>query len=240
MLRIAVCDDEKIYIDNISNLVKKYSEKKSVEIDVYQFERTFDLLDRIEEGELYDAFLLDIYMPGISGMTVAEELRKRDIKVPIMFFTSSPDHAIEAYDVNAVHYLLKPLSEDRFFSAMDRVLEMITKKETEEIVLKAERMYRRILASDIVFAETEGNYQRIFMNNGEEIRVRMTSAEVYDLLGKWDKFYKCGRAYIVNLGKISKLTNKTAVMKGGSELSIPRNVMVGLKEAYFSFFDRHK
>jgi DNA-binding LytR/AlgR family response regulator len=118
---------------------------------------------------------------------------------------------------------------------MDRVLEMITEKETEEVVLKAERMYRRILASDIVFAETEGNYQRIFMNNGEEIRVRMTSAEVYDLLGKWDKFYKCGRAYIVNLGKISKLTNKTAVMKGGSELSIPRNVMFGLKEAYFSF-----
>ena len=239
-MRIGMCDDEKIYIDKISCLVKAYSEEKSLEIDICTFERSFDLLDMIEAGELYDAFLLDIYMPGISGMDVAEELRKKHIKAPIIFLTSSPDHAVEAYGVNAVHYLLNPLSEDKFFSAMDRALMLISAKDTEEIVLKAERMYRRILVSDIVFTETEGNYQRICMNNGDEIRVRMTSAEIYDLLGKWDRFYKCGRAYIVNLGKINKLTNKTVVVKGGNELQIPRNVMIDLKEAYFKFFDRHK
>ena len=119
MLKIAICDDEKKYIENITDLVKTYSEKKSVGMDIYTFERSFDLLDSIEEGNLYDAYLLDIYMPGISGLSVAEELRNRDEAAPIIFLTSSPDHAIEAYEVRAVHYLLKPLSEDKFFSAMD-------------------------------------------------------------------------------------------------------------------------
>lgn len=240
MLRIAVCDDEKIYIDSISDMVKKYSEEKSVEIDIHQFERSFDLLDSIEVGELYDAYLLDIYMPGMSGLSVAEELKNRNATAPIVFLTSSPDHAIEAYEIRAVHYLLKPLSEDKFFSAMDRVIESIPAKKTEEIVLKTERMYKRILVSDIIYAETDGNYQMIFLKNGETIRVRMTSGELYDLLSEWERFYKCGRAYIVNLGKISKLTSKTAVVRGGNELLIPRNVMADLKEAYFKFFDRRK
>ena len=240
MLRIAVCDDEKIYIDSISDMVKKYSEEKSVEIDIHQFERSFDLLDSIEAGELYDAYLLDIYMPGMSGLSVAEELKNRNATAPIVFLTSSPDHAIEAYEIRAVHYLLKPLSEDKFFSAMDRVIESIPAKKTEEIVLKTERMYKRILVSDIIYAETDGNYQMIFLKNGETICVRMTSGELYDLLSEWERFYKCGRAYIVNLGKISKLTSKTAVVRGGNELLIPRNVMADLKEAYFKFFDRRK
>ena len=240
MLKLAICDDEKIYIDKISNLVKLYSEKKAVEIDICTFEKSFDLLDSIESGELYDAYLLDIYMPGISGLSVAEELRNRHEASPIIFLTSSPDHAIEAYEIRAVHYLLKPLVEDKFFSAMDRVIENLPVKESEEIVLKTERMYRRILTNDIIYAETDGNYQRLFLNSGEELRVRMTSVELFDELGKWDRFYKCGRTYILNLGKISKLTNKTVVVKGGKELQIPRNVMVDLKEAYFKFFDRHK
>lgn len=240
MLRIAVCDDEIIYIDNISDLVKKYSEKKSVEIDVYQFERSFDLLDRIEEGELYDAFLLDIYMPGISGISVAEELREKHINAPVIFLTSSPDHAIEAFEVSATHYILKPISEEKFFSAMDKAISNVPKKSKDEILLKTERVYRSVFVNDIIYVETDGNYQRVFLSNGEEIRVRMTSAELFNLLCNWDRFYKCGRAYIVNLGKINKLTNKTVVVKGGNELQIPRNVMIDLKEAYFKFFDRHK
>ena len=240
MLRIAICDDEKKYIENISDLVKLYSEKNSVEIDICAFEKSFDLLDSIESGELYDAYLLDIYMPGISGISIAEELRNRQETAPIIFLTSSPDHAIEAYEVRAVHYILKPLSEDKFFSAMDRVIESIPVKESEEIVLKTERMYRRILTNDIIYAETDGNYQKVFLNSGESLRVRMTSVELFDELCKWERFYKCGRTYILNLGKIGKLTNKTVVVKGGKELQIPRNVMVDLKEAYFKFFDRHK
>ena len=134
MLRIAVCDDEKIYIDNISDLVKKYSEKKSVEIDVYQFKRSFDLLDRIEEGELYDAFLLDIYMPGISGMDVAEELRKKHIKAPVIFLTSSPDHAIEAFEVSATHYILKPISEEKISRAAGKQKQTLKNLNTSDPV----------------------------------------------------------------------------------------------------------
>ena len=152
MLRIAICDDEKKYIEKISDLVKVYAEKNSVEIDICAFEKSFDLLDSIEAGELYDAYLLDIYMPGVSGISVAEELRARHATAPIIFLTSSPDHAIEAYEVRAVHYLLKPLSEDKFFSAMDRAIENIPEKESEEIVLRTDRMYRRILINDIIYS----------------------------------------------------------------------------------------
>ena len=107
-------------------MLKQYLEDKAIPAQTEVFRVPMELLDAIEDGIHYDIYLLDIYMPGISGMSIATELRSRDIQSPIIFLTSSTDHALEAFGVNATHYLLKPYTKESFRAAMDKAMQRIT------------------------------------------------------------------------------------------------------------------
>lgn len=126
MIKIAICDDECKFLDSAEEMLKQYLEDKAIPAQTDLFRVPMELLDAIEDGIHYDIFLLDIYMPGISGMSIATELRSRDIQSPIIFLTSSTDHALEAFGVNATHYLLKPYTKESFHAAMDKAMQRIT------------------------------------------------------------------------------------------------------------------
>jgi len=114
VLKIAICDDEKVFRDAAERMLKLYMEDKGVSYQVDTFGIPSDLVDATEEGTIYDIYLLDIYMPGITGMSIATELRSRGVKSPVIFLTSSTDHALEAFGVDATHYLLKPYKKTIF------------------------------------------------------------------------------------------------------------------------------
>ena len=134
MIKLAVLDDEKIYLDRISALLAKYQQEKNLPMEMEFFFNAKALLEKIELGEKYDVYLLDIYMQGITGMSVATELRARNMKSPIVFLTSSTDHALEAFGVNATHYLLKPYTEENFFFAMDKAMQSVEEEANESLV----------------------------------------------------------------------------------------------------------
>lgn len=146
-------------------------------------------------------------MPGITGMSIATELRNRDVNSPIIFLTSSTDHALEAFGVDATHYLLKPYNIDNFYIGMDKAMESIISRKDESIVLKVDNEYRSISISRIYYCEAEDKYQRIYLNNNERLLVRITGTELYKMLSEHTCIYRCGRAHIVNLNHISKITS---------------------------------
>ena len=164
------------------------------EIDA--FSNSSELVDVTEKGIIYDIYLLDIYMPGITGMSIATELRSREIKSPILFLTSSVDHALEAFGVNATHYLLKPYTKDAFFAGMDKAMQSITSHKDDRIVLKVNNEYRSISVSKICYCEAQDKYQRFYLENGEKLLVRISGTELYKQLSQFDSFYRCGRAHI--------------------------------------------
>ena len=108
MRSIAVLDDEKSYLDSVLALLEEYESERNEHFATERFINPSDFLDKLESGAVYDIYLLDIYMPGITGMSIATELRSRGVKSPIIFLTSSTDHALQAFGVDATHYLLKP------------------------------------------------------------------------------------------------------------------------------------
>ena len=122
MLKIAICDDEKEFQDAAERMLKIYMEEKGLPFEIDSFDVASDLIDTLEKGMIYDIYLLDIYMPGMTGMSVATELRNRKVKSPIIFLTSSVDHALEAFGVDATHYLLKPYSKDSFYVGMKKAM----------------------------------------------------------------------------------------------------------------------
>ena len=237
MFKIAVCDDEQPYLEKTYAMLERYAKAHDLELTAEIFDSASALLDAIEDGIYHSIYLLDIYMPGLSGMSVATELRSRGVRSPIIFLTSSTEHAVEAFGVNATHYLLKPYTEESFDNAMDKAMQSITHHVEKSIVLKVGGDYQNILVDHILYCEAANNYQRLWMKDGVELLVRMTTAELYALLDETGVFHRCGRAYILNLNHIKKVTANSAVLKNGIELSLPHTAITQLRTAFFNHFN---
>lgn len=237
MIRIAVCDDEKKYQDAACAMLNSYAADCTAEFSWEVFSNSSDLLDAIENGMRHDIYLLDIYMPGVSGMSVAAELRSCGIHSPIIFLTSSTDHALEAFGVDATHYLLKPYAQQSFFAAMDKAMKNLSVSAEENIVLKIGSEYQNVAVSELMYCEASGNYQHLMMRSGANLLVRMTASELYDLLFSFSCFYRCGRAYILNLDHIKKVTANAVILKNNAELPLPRSAVAGLRAAFFNHFN---
>ena len=135
MLKIAICDDETMFCDAAECMLNDYMATKSLPFRTDVFHVSSDLVDTIENGAVYDIYLLDIYMPGVTGMSIAAELRNRGIKSPVVFLTSSTDHALEAFGVDAVDYLLKPYTKEKFYSGMDKAVQRVSSHKDDHMVL---------------------------------------------------------------------------------------------------------
>ena len=237
VLKIAICDDEKEFRDAAERMLNQYMEDKAVPFQADVFNVPSALVDMTEKGTIYDIYLLDIYMPGVTGMSIATELRSRNVKSPVIFLTSSTDHALEAFGVDATHYLLKPYTKDSFYVGMDKAMQSITSHKGDSIVLKVDNEYRSIPVSQIIYCEAEDKYQRLYLDSGERLLVRISGMELYKLLSEFDSFYHCGRAHIINLNHISRVTPDGAVFKNSMQLSLPHTVLAGLRSAFFDYFN---
>lgn len=237
VLKIAICDDEKMFCDSAEGMLKLYMEEKAMPFQADVFNIPSELLDMTEKGTIYDIYLLDIYMPGVTGMSIATELRSRGVKSPIIFLTSSTDHALEAFGVDATHYLLKPYTKDSFYVGMDKAMQSIASHKNDSVILKVDNDYRSIPVSKLIYCEAEDKYQRLYLENGEKLLIRISGTELYKLLSEFDSFYHCGRAHIINLNHISRVTQSGAVFKSGMQLSLPHTVLAGLKKAFFDYFN---
>ena len=237
MLKIAICDDEKEFRDAAECMLKQYMEEKAIPFEVETFGISSELVDMTERGILYDIYLLDIYMPGVTGMSVATELRSRGVKSPIIFLTSSTDHALEAFGVDATHYLLKPYSKENFYVGMDKAMQSITSHKNDSVILKVDNDYRSILVSKLIYCEAEDKYQRLYLENGEKLLIRISGADLYKQLSQFDSFYHCGRAHIINLDYISRVTVEGVIFTNGRALKLPHTVLAGLKKAFFNYFN---
>ena len=237
MLKIAICDDEKEFRSAAEQMLKLYMADKSAQFLADTFDISSDLIDATEKGTIYDIYLLDIYMPGVTGMSIATELRNCDIKSPIIFLTSSTDHALEAFGVDATHYLLKPYTKDSFYVGMDKAMQSIASHKNDSVILKVDNDYRSILVSKLIYCEAEDKYQRLYLENGEKLLIRISGADLYKQLSQFDSFYHCGRAHIINLDYISRVTVEGVIFKNGRALKLPHTVLAGLKKAFFDYFN---
>ena len=177
-------------------------------------------------------------MPGLSGMSVAAELRKRDIQSPIIFLTTSKDHALEAFGVGATQYLVKPYQESGFFEALDKVFATLSTQRRKYLFFKIDGEYRNIPANKIIYSETNAHYQQVILDSDETVSVRITSGELFSYLCGYNCFYQCGKAYIVSLPKISRITGNSVVMSNGHEIFVPKSSIPGLRSAYFDYFEK--
>lgn len=234
---IALCDDEGKELDQIEGFLVSYQDRKqALEYRTERFTSAEELLQRIrEEGYAPDILLLDIFMSGRTGIEAAKEVRKLGLCMPIIFLTTSTEFALEAYGVDAIQYLVKPLDGERFFHAMDSAIGQIRRLEESQVMIKVAGGLRQIQLDNIVYCESQKNYQIFYMTE-EEHRVRMTAVKLWELLERFPQFGRCGRSYILNMNHILSVEREEIVMDNGRTIYIPRNKAAEFKKEYFAYY----
>ena len=234
---IAICDDDEKQLDQIEEFLARYGAcGRTLEYVTERFDSAEALLLRVQkEGYMPDALILDIFMSGKSGIEAAEEVRRMGLDVPIVFLTTSPEYALQAYEVDAVQYLVKPLNCKRFFHAMDTVIGQIGKNKESQIIVKVAGGIRRFQPNEIVYCESQKNYQILYLA-AKECKVRMTAGKLWELLEGLRQFGRCGRSYILNMNHIVSVEREEIVMDNGSKIYIPRNKAAEFKKVYFSYY----
>ncbi|MBO5473875.1 MAG: response regulator transcription factor [Lachnospiraceae bacterium] len=234
ILKAAVCDDVPKELERISNALDSYAEahpELSFETDRYQ---TADmLLSAAEKEKTYDIALLDICMPGISGTDAARELFIRNPDTGVIFLTTSSEYAVEAFALNAVHYLLKPFTQEQFDAALDRAVQRKAKEDF--LSLDCVDGVYRVRISEIAFIESQRHYLQLYLITGKALKLRRTISSMWEEIAEYSEFVKIGVSYIVNLCSVRKFSGGSVEMEGGNKIPVPRRCEEAVRKAYMDF-----
>ena len=233
-MRIAICDDEAIILEEVSSSVKKYSKLRGKsEPEVFLFHSARTLINSIDNGDLYDIFLLDVYIGDEMGTALAREIRGKGIESPIVFLTTSIEHAPESLELDTLRYLIKPLNLEKFYEAMDAAVEKAEKLGSKFIRLKTENGIENINISHILYTESRSHYQYVNFVDGGQVRSRMTVSELFEELSQYGGFVRGGSAYIINLNKVKSVSTGEVCFNNNKKLLLPRGAHVEIKEAFW-------
>ncbi|MDE6747523.1 MAG: LytTR family DNA-binding domain-containing protein [Lachnospiraceae bacterium] len=239
MYQIAICDDEEFELDKIERMLKDYQTKcVGAEFSIRRFADSEDIFLQITtENYQPDLILMDIYMPGTSGIKTARKLRDIGITCMIVFMTSSQDHALEAFGVDAFSYLVKPVSKEMLFPALDKVMKDLRKNQPQYILLQtANNGVHRVRLTDIIYCEAQRKIQCVYLKGNESIYLKMTMTKLFEMLCTYKRFVKLGVSYIVNMEHIERLDAQTLLLDCGKEIYLPRGSHKDLRYRYFEYY----
>lgn len=236
MLQIAVCDYNKEELSNTVELINQYKVSKHLNCEYAAFSNGFELISAIEKGKRFDIYCLDINVPGFTGIGLAEEIRAFDKNAAILFFASSPEFALESYQVKAVNYVLKPITKEKLFDTFDELLERIRIEEKDAaVIVKSREGIQKILISNLAFAEITGRNVLYHLRLGKVIQCTDSFDGVCENLLKHGCFFKTHRSYIVNLQHVIAVENQTVTLQTLSTVPVAQGKMREIKQRYLAF-----
>lgn len=238
MYLIALCDDDEADLDKTEKMLSCYEERHTeVQFMTERFENAEQLLRRVrDKGYVPDLVLMDIYMPEKPGIHAARELRKMGSKCGIVFLTTSKEHALEAFAVDAVQYLVKPVSEEMLFPVLDRLLKETEEERRKYIVLRIEGRIRRVALNDFICCEAHGKTQHLYLTDERHYVLRITMAELFEMMACYREIVRVGAAYIVNLDHVDSFNAQELQMDNDKKIFLPRGSFQSLREKYFDYY----
>ena len=215
--KVAICDDNQQEARFMEALVQAWAVRNDYVVRTELFPSAEAFWFRYAEQKDYDILLLDIEMGEMDGVALAKLVRKDNETVQIVFVTGYSEYISEGYDVAALHYLMKPVKQEKLYEVLDRAVQKIKKNE-KVLVLEHSGETVRIPLYEIRFIEVNQNY--VTVHAKAEITVKKTLKEFEALLD--ERFYRAGRSFIINLNVIERVTKTDIYLAGGTVLPLPR------------------
>jgi DNA-binding LytR/AlgR family response regulator len=217
-LKIAICEDEKIFSDKLLELVKSYFKNHNQMLEVSVFTDGIPLIDEYKCGIKYDLIFLDIQLEISDGVNVAAQLREFDKEAAIIFVTGLENRAVEGYAVSAFDYIIKSSLDDRLSDVLDRFMQVNKAKFLTVTTLNGETEI--ILCNDILYIESDGRGTAISTMNSI-IRTSLSVNKVYQLLPQ-DNFVEIHKSVFVRVTKIKRIGSDNILMCNEKLLPLSR------------------
>ena len=231
MIKIAIVEDEVLYADQLQEYLKKYEEeyRETFEISVFQ---DGDQIVHHYKAE-YDVILMDVEMRFMDGMSAAEEIRKMDTEVVIIFITDMPQYAVRGYEVDALDYVLKPITYFAFAQRLNRAIERIKKRTKRVISVNIKGSQIRMPIESVYYIESQG-HTLIFHGVNGEVEAPGTMKEIQEKL-RDEHFFRGNKGYLINLAHVDRVVEGCAVV-AGEELALSRDRRKEFMEALAGYW----
>ena len=225
--RIAICDDEQNQIEYITSIVTSWSNHKGHSCEIRTFASAEAFLFEYEEDKAYDILLLDVEMKNMNGIELAKRIRKDNNRAEIIFITSHFEFVGEGYEVDALHYLIKPISAEKLTQVLTKAAEKLS-VEPPSVVISCEGETVKLYESDILYVESFLHYIVIHTKDNE-YKIKENISVFENKVS--DVFYRIHRSYLVSLKYITRIS-RTSVNIGNTELPLSRGKYDNINRAF--------
>jgi len=233
-MRIAICEDDKQHADILTAMVNKWAKDENVSVDIGYYQSAEEFLFHWPKGEPYDLAFLDIQLANMNGMQLAQCIRRQDQAMLLVFTTGLKDMVFRGYDVQAFHYLLKPIREKDCKSTLSKAMESLRLRKSDAMIIPTSNGQMRVHKNDIYYIEVDNHYIIMHTQNGDfrfKEKLSMIEQQVNE-----PHFCKCHRSYIVNLHFVKLIQREHVILDNDKQLPISRRRWAPLNECFISYY----
>lgn len=236
MFKIAICEDDKYQIEINKLLLKSWGEKNEIQISIREFFSAEEFIIKNESALSYDCILIDVKLKKMDGIELAKEIRESNKEVSIIFISGFEQYICFGYDVDAIHYLIKPLNEEKFFECLDKAWsrKVVQKKESNIITVKRFGDIINLKVSDILYCES---YQHYIEINTKDSKI-IVKKKISDLENELDEnlFIRTHKSYIVNISYTQEIKKNSILLKNNIEIPVSKMKKNKVKDLYYKYF----
>jgi DNA-binding LytR/AlgR family response regulator len=227
-MRFAICEDDVSMRQRLSNAIEDWAKSRKIQVDVLCYSKAEAFLMAWPDVS-FDLAFLDIHMKGMTGIELATYIRKNDKNMMIVFITSFSQYVLNGYDVNALHYLIKPLSLTKLLPILDKA-SMIWRSRQNAVLLVPNGNGQLKLLFDDIYCISMFSHTANIQTENDTYELRKTAEELTNLLPRY--FIRCHRSYIVNLFKVDCVYKSSLLLSNGKSLPISRNNSKPVNDAF--------
>jgi len=230
-MEIAICDDLNEDKYCLFNSINTYCETNFINVTITGYDSGESLLEKFKK-DFFNIIFLDIYMNGLSGIDTAKRIRKIDKDCVLIFVTTSSEHALDGFAVNALHYLVKPMTVAKITEVFTRCQKVINTAQ-QFIEVMSNRVLVKILIKSINFIEVYDKACFIHKDS-EVIKTYLSLGEIATQLDT-KIFLHCHRSYIVNMRYIINVADNDFILQSGTSIPIRRAEKQSIKQIYMNY-----
>lgn len=234
-MRIVVCDDEAAEVENLCRMARKLCNERAVAAEVRGITNYKRFLEDMAKVRA-DIVLLDICMGPHNGIEAARVLRRFNEDCAVIFVTSSRDYAVEAFEVTAAHYVIKPVTPEKLQAALTRTRFFQTKK--KYLYVMADYTELQVPLEDILYMETVERKTRLHLRSGATVDSSMSLARLAEQLLEEPQFFSCYRGIMVNADYVQALDEAGVTLPGEPQLPVSGKRYAEIRKQYHEYLIR--
>ena len=239
MYKLALCDDNERDLKEIGHMIDEIRHAHDMNVELVTYHDAGSLIEDVKSGNNPDVYMLDILMPETNGIEVARAIKEVDREPSIIYLTSSPDYALQAYGVHAMRYLLKPLKQEELYEAVNAAVETEdSKKKDKHFCLKTSEGLLCFSHKNILYAECFRRMVLLHTVDGKSVKsvcIRNSfEGELSELLAA-DNFLQTHKSYIVNMDYIDSFRQGEVRLISGDVIRISKNRQSQVKKCVLKY-----